>query len=205
MTRLKRGDKLVIATHNPGKVWEIGQLLEPFGVSCAAAGDLGVPEPEETGATFEENAQLKAAVSGFATGLPALADDSGIEVHDLDGAPGIYAARWAGPEKDFAVAMQRVQNELEEKGKADGPRRATFVCVLALMMPGENPVAFEGRVAGRVIWPPRGNNGFGYDPMFIPDGYDLTWGEMEPAQKYAMSHRAVAFEKFKAAILSNDG
>ncbi|MDX2263967.1 MAG: RdgB/HAM1 family non-canonical purine NTP pyrophosphatase [Hyphomicrobiales bacterium] len=198
---LKRGDTLVIATHNPGKVWEIGQLMEPFGVKCVAAGDLGVPEPEETGATFAENAQLKAAVSGFATGLPALADDSGIEVHDLDGAPGIYAARWAGPGKDFTVAMQRVQDELTAKGLENGPRRATFVCVLAYMAPGENTVTFEGRVEGRLTWPPKGANGFGYDPMFIPDGYDETWGEMQPAKKYAMSHRAVAFAKFKAAVL----
>lgn len=205
MTRLKSGDTLVLATHNPGKVWEFQALFDPFGVKLIAAGDLGVPEPEETGATFEENAQLKAAVSGFATGLPALADDSGIEVEDLGGDPGIYAARWAGPTRDFSIAMQRVQTELESKGKADGPRRATFVCVLAFMTPGENTVAFEGRVPGRLTWPPRGGNGFGYDPMFIPDGYDLTWGEMEPAQKYAMSHRAVAFAKFKAAILGNDG
>ncbi len=200
-SRLKSGDQIVLATHNPGKVWEIQKLFDPFGVKLTAAGDLGVPEPEETGATFAENAQLKAVISAFASGMSALADDSGIEVEDLDGAPGIYSARWAGEGRDFSVAMQRVEDELKAKGVADGARRAIFVCVLCFVEPGQDPMCFEGRVPGRLVWPPRGKNGFGYDPMFVPDGHDLTWGEMEPADKYAMSHRAVAFAKFKAALL----
>ncbi len=202
--RLNSGDHLVVATHNPGKVWEFQKLFDPFGVKLIAAGDLGVPEPEETGATFHENAQLKAVISAVASGMRALADDSGIEVEALDGAPGVYSARWAGEGRDFTVAMERVENALKAKGAADGPRRAVFVCVLCFVEPGEDPLCFEGRVPGRLVWPPRGANGFGYDPMFAPDGCDQTWGEMEPSQKYSMSHRAVAFAKFRTAILKHD-
>lgn len=202
--RLKRGDSLVVATHNKGKLWEIQQLLNPYGVTAVAAGDLGAPEPEETGETFEENAQLKALIAAFATGQFALADDSGLSVEALGGAPGIYSARWAGEERDFRIAMQRVEDELQAKGAREpSQRRAEFICVLCLANPVGSVQFFEGRVPGRLIWPPRGTNGFGYDPIFVPDGYEQTFGEMEPAQKYELSHRARAFDAFKAAIIQS--
>jgi XTP/dITP diphosphohydrolase len=198
---LKRGDSLVIATHNPGKLWEIQRLLDPYGVKALAAGDLGVPEPEETGSTFEENARLKAELCSSATGRMALADDSGLAVEALDGAPGIYSARWAGEGRDFSRAMERVERELEEKGAiAPERRRASFVCVLCLANLAGSVQFFEGRVAGHVIWPPRGENGFGYDAMFQPLGHDVSFGEMDPAAKHAMSHRADAFAKLVAAV-----
>lgn len=200
---LKSGDSLIIATHNRGKLWEFQQLLDPHGIEALSAADFGVPEPEETGETFEANAQLKAVISAFATNRPALADDSGLAVDALGGEPGIYSARWAGDSRDFNIAMQRVQRELEAKG-AERPeqRRAAFICVLCLATPVGSVQFFEGRVPGRVIWPPRGTNGFGYDPMFVPDGYDLTFGEMEPAQKYELSHRARAFDAFRGAVIT---
>jgi XTP/dITP diphosphohydrolase len=186
----------VIASHNPGKVREIAELLAPHGLSVVSASDLGLPEPEETGASFEANARLKALAAAAGADLPALADDSGLAVAALDGRPGIHSARWAGPARDFATAMVRVEETLA--GKSD--RRAHFVCVLALAWPDGRCETFEGRVDGRLVWPPRGDRGFGYDPIFLPDGHDLTFGQMDPAKKHAISHRARAFEKFLAAL-----
>ena len=184
------GARLVIASHNPGKVEEIVALLAPFAVETIAAGSLRIPEPEETGDSFEANAALKAKAAAEASGLPALADDSGLVVPALGGAPGIYSARWAGPAKDFQVAMERVHREL---GNQD--RSAKFVAVLALTWPGGNTELFRGEVEGSLTWPPRGNRGFGYDPMFIPRGATLTFGEIDPAEKHRISHRARAFAK----------
>jgi XTP/dITP diphosphohydrolase len=167
-----------------------------------SAGDLGVPEPEETGETFEENARLKAVVSTFATGLPALADDSGLEVEGLDGAPGVYSARWAGDHRDFGAAMARLEKELGDKGAlGGGAPRANFTCVLCLATPDGEAELFEGKVFGHLSFPPKGSNGFGYDPIFVADGQTLTFGEMEPQVKHAMSHRAVAFAKFAESCL----
>ena len=192
------GRKLVLASHNAGKVREIAELLSHSGVKVVGAAELNLPEPEETGATFAENAKLKAEAAAKASGLPALADDSGLCAVALDGAPGIHSARWAGPEKNFAIAMQRVEKELKEKGASDA--RAYFICALALAIPGQATEIFEGRVDGRLTFPPRGDNGFGYDPIFAADGETLTFGEMEPAKKHAISHRARAFEKFARAL-----
>ena len=190
------GQKLVIATHNPGKVREIGDLLRPLGLETVSAGDLGLPEPEETGSTLTENAILKAKAAALASGLPALADDSGVTVAALNGAPGIYSARWAGPDKDFNLAMQRVNDELGDSKD----RSAAFVCVLTLAWPDGETQSFEGRIDGEVIWPPRGTKGFGYDPIFIAEGHDISFAEMEPAEKHRISHRARAFEKLVAAL-----
>ena len=184
------GDRLVIASHNQGKVEEIAALLAPFAVSTVSAAALGIPEPEETGDSFEANAALKARAAAEASGLPALADDSGLVVPALGGAPGIYSSRWAGPSKDFGSAMQRVQREL---GGRD--RKGVFVAVLALAWPDGHIELFRGEVAGRLVWPPRGNRGFGYDPIFVPEGGVETFGEMEPPEKHKISHRAVAFAK----------
>jgi len=192
-----RGQKLVLATHNKGKLREIEELLAPFGIKVVGAGALGLPEPEETGTTFEENAALKARAAAAASGLPALADDSGLAVAALDGAPGVYSARWAGPTKDFDLAMRLVEERLD----GDDDRNAHFVAVLALAWPDGRVETFRGEAHGTLIWPPRGNKGFGYDPMFLPHGSNLTFGEMEPAAKHAISHRAVAFEKFRTACL----
>lgn len=186
--------KLVIASHNPDKVREIAGLLAPHALSVVSAAELGLPEPEETGATFAENAVLKGIAAATATGLPALADDSGIAVTALDGQPGIYSARWAGPGKDFAVAMQRVEQELA--GAAD--RSATFICVLCLAWPDSRHETFEGRIAGTLVWPPRGDKGFGYDPMFVPEHHQQTFGEMGLAAKHGLSHRTRAFAKLLA-------
>jgi XTP/dITP diphosphohydrolase len=188
--------KLVIASHNEGKVAEIRELLAPHGVEVVSAGELGLEEPEETGATFTANALLKAHAAAEASDLPALADDSGLAVPALGGAPGIHSARWAGPRRDFNAAMARLEREMA--GHSD--RRAAFVCVLAYALPGGEARCFEGRVAGRLSFPPRGDNGFGYDPVFVPEGRDMTFGEMEPAEKTAMSHRARAFKKLLAAF-----
>jgi XTP/dITP diphosphohydrolase len=192
--RLPAGERLVIASHNPGKIAELDELMAPFGVSTVGAGALGLPEPEETGATFEANAALKARAGAQASGLLALADDSGLVVPALGGAPGIYSARWAGLPKDFRLAMERVQRELAARD-----RRAHFVAVLALAWPNGEAATWRGEAHGRLVWPPRGEHGFGYDPMFIPDGYDLTFGEMDPALKHQISHRARAFAKLVAA------
>ena len=192
-------EKLVIASHNEGKVREIADLLAPFGVDVVSARTLALPEPEETGKTFEANAVLKARAAADASGLPALSDDSGLAVTALGGAPGIYSARWAGPDKDFSLAMSRVHEELA--GKDD--RRAAFFCALCLAWPKGDHVVFEGRIDGRVVWPPRGNRGFGYDPIFIAEDHDITFGEMEPEAKHALSHRARAFEKLVAAVFAD--
>ncbi len=202
---LKRGDCLVIATHNRGKLFEFEQLFAPHGISIRSAADLGVPEPDETGESFHENAQLKAMVSAFATGMPALADDSGLEVEALGGAPGIYSARWAGETRDFSAAMARVERELAEKG-ATSPeqRRANFACVLCLASPEGEVSFYEGKVFGHLVWPPRGTHGFGYDPMFVPEGYDVTFGEMEPALKHTLTHRAKAFAALREALFADD-
>jgi XTP/dITP diphosphohydrolase len=184
------GHRLVIASHNPGKIEEIAALLAPFAVETIAAGALGIPEPEETGDSFEANAALKARAAAEASGLPALADDSGLVVPALDGAPGIYSARWAGPAKDFRVAMARVHRELGDKD-----RSARFVAVLAFAFPGDREELFRGEVEGSLTWPPRGDRGFGYDPIFIPQGATLTFGEIDPVEKHRISHRARAFAK----------
>jgi XTP/dITP diphosphohydrolase len=184
------GHRLVIASHNPGKVEEIAALLAPFAVETIPAGALGIPEPEETGDSFEANAALKARAAAEASGQPALADDSGLVVPALGGAPGIYSARWAGPAKDFQVAMERVHRELGDKD-----RSARFVAVLALALPGDREELFRGEVEGSLTWPPRGDRGFGYDPIFIPQGATLTFGEIDPVEKHRISHRAHAFAK----------
>lgn len=195
MSRRLEPGRLVLATHNPGKVREIGDLLRPFGMDVVAAGDLGLPEPEETGTTFRANAELKALAAATASGLPALADDSGLCVDALDGAPGVYSARWAGEDKDFAVAMERVHRAMA----FGSPDTAYFVCALSLAWPDGAVETFEGRVDGRLVWPPRGDKGFGYDPMFVAEHMDETFGEIDPAAKHAMSHRAHAFEQLVAA------
>lgn len=201
---LEDGDKLVVASHNPGKVWEIKQLIAPYGLDAVSAGELDLPEPEETETTFSGNAQLKALAAARGANLPALADDSGLEVDVLDGAPGIYSARWAGPGKDFAIAMGRVREEVEaKKGWRKGGPKANFICALCLAWPDGTTEVFEGRVFGRLVKEPRGGNGFGYDPMFVPDGHDMTFAEMEPDDKHAMSHRAAAFAMFEEACLDH--
>jgi XTP/dITP diphosphohydrolase len=192
------GGRLVIASHNPGKVGEIHDLLAPYGAEVVSAGELGLPEPEETGETFEANALLKAHAAAAAAGLPALADDSGLAVAALGGAPGIYSARWAGPGKDFAAAMQRVERELGETPD----RRAEFVCALVLAWPDGHAETVRGTVTGTLVRPPRGEHGFGYDPMFVPDGHTRTFGEMAPEEKHAISHRADAFGKLVAACFA---
>ena len=194
MPRPFTDDRLVIASHNQGKVEEISALLMPFRIAALAGASLGIPEPEETGDSFEANAALKAGAAAQASGLPALADDSGLVVPALGGAPGIYSARWAGPTKDFRIAMERVHRELDEQD-----RSALFVAVLALAWPDGDLELFRGEVAGALVWPPRGERGFGYDPMFVPEGRTETFGETEPAQKHRISHRARAFAKLVEA------
>ncbi len=232
--RLERGTRLVVASHNPGKAWEIHQLLAPHGLDAVSAGDLGLTEPEETEPAFAGNARLKALAAAQASGLPALGDDSGLEVDALSGAPGIFSARWAGPARDFSIAMQRVHDELaarnawprperpehmdersglrslplagtdigSNKIKSAPPPRANFIAVMCLAWPDGETAFFEGRVFGHLVWPPRGGNGFGYDPMFLADGETQTFGEMAPARKYAMSHRTRAFKLFMESCLA---
>lgn len=196
-------DRLVIASHNPGKVREIADLLTPYGVEVMSAGDLGLPEPEETGSSFVENAELKARAAAEGAGLPALADDSGLAVSALDGAPGIYSARWAGPGKDFAAAMERVEQELRKaNGGEQGDRSAAFVCALCLAWPDGQVRSFEGCVQGTLVYPPQGTHGFGYDPIFLPEGEQETFGEMEAERKHAMSHRARAFRQLVAEVFA---
>ena len=180
--------KIILATHNPGKIAEIGDLLPAYGVDIASANDYDLPEPEETGATFTENALLKARAAAQATGLPAIADDSGLCVNALNGRPGIYSARWAGPEKDFDKAMRAVRDELN--GADDWS--ASFFAVIALCWPNKICEIFEGHCEGRIVWPPRGAQGFGYDPMFLPAGDERTFGEMGADEKHAVSHRGKA-------------
>ncbi|MAU41354.1 MAG: non-canonical purine NTP pyrophosphatase, RdgB/HAM1 family [Kordiimonas sp.] len=204
MTRLFREKKLVVASHNAGKVREISALMQPFGVETVSAGDLGLPEPDETGTTFIANAELKARAAAMAAGVPALSDDSGLVVPALDGQPGIYSARWAVDpatgQRDFTYGMEKLHRALEEKGAVD--RRAYFVCALSLAWPDGHVESFEGRVWGELVWPIRGTRGFGYDPQFQADGYDITFGEMDPAEKHSISHRAVAFHQLIEACFA---
>tara|TARA_R110002072_G_scaffold2476_5_gene20568 strand:- start:1639 stop:2235 length:597 start_codon:yes stop_codon:yes gene_type:complete len=187
---MKSATNWVLATHNSGKIKEIGALLKPYGITLRSAADFGLPEPEETEPTFAGNAALKAQAACDATGLPALADDSGLAVAALGGAPGIHSARWAGEPRDFDRAMGRVHTELADCGSAD--RRAAFVCTLALVEPGGAPRYYEGRVEGEIVWPPRGHGGFGYDPIFVPEGETRTFAQMSMDEKKAMSHRGRA-------------
>src|SRR3954470_16554095 len=198
--RIGAGELLVVASHNAGKVVEIEALLKPFGVLTIGASALGLPEPEETGATFEENAALKARAAAEKSGLVSLSDDSGLVVPALGGAPGIYSARWAGPGRDFFRAMERVQRELDAKDVGDGDRSAHFVAVLALAWPDGEIATFRGEVHGRLTWPPSGDRGFGYDPIFVPDGYAMSFGEIDPDKKHRISHRARAFERLVQEI-----
>jgi XTP/dITP diphosphohydrolase len=202
--------RLVIATHNPGKLEEMRELLMPFGIDTVSAGELGLPEPAENGTTFKENARLKAHAAATACGLPAFADDSGLAVDALGGEPGIYSARWAGPDKDFETAMQAVEERLRKRrAHAPSQRKAQFVCALCLAWPDRHVEEFEATVHGTLVWPPRGENGFGYDPMFLPDGHALTFGEMTNLEKHGLppagkglSHRARAFLKLAEACLA---
>jgi XTP/dITP diphosphohydrolase len=199
---LRRGMRLVIASHNEGKVREIADLLALFGVETVSAGKLGLPEPEETGASFAENARLKAMAAAQTSGVPALADDSGLEVRALAGEPGIHSARWGGAARDFGLAMERVHRELEAADAKDWS--ANFTCALALAAPDGKCEVFEGKVFGTITWPPRGTRGFGYDPIFVPEGYKQTFGEMEPSLKDSISHRARAFERLMLAAYDDD-
>jgi XTP/dITP diphosphohydrolase len=209
MRSLRAGEKLVVATHNAGKASEFAALFAPYGVETVSAGSLGLAAPKETGTTFEENAVIKARAAAAAAGLPALSDDSGIVVDALDGAPGVYSADWAGPGGNFAVAMQAVEDGLRKAGAVTpAERTARFVAVLCLAFPGGGHETFRGEVEGTLVWPPRGTNGFGYDPMFVPQGYEQTFGEMPNDAKQgwshgdgALSHRARAFAAFAAARL----
>lgn len=194
--------RLVIASHNAGKVREIGALLAPYGIETVSAAALDLPEPVETGTTFIANAELKALQAADLSGLPALADDSGLCVTALGDEPGIFSARWAemgDGSRDFAEAMRRVEARLQEAGP-EAPRDAHFICALTLAWPDGHSESFEGRVDGALVWPPRGENGFGYDAMFMPNGDEQTFGEMDPEAKHAMSHRADAFRKLVAAV-----
>jgi XTP/dITP diphosphohydrolase len=201
--------KLIIATHNPGKLVEMRELLAPYGVEAVSAGELGLSEPEETGTTFRANARIKAEAAAKAAGLPAFADDSGLTVDALGGEPGIYSARWAGPDKNFHRAMETIEQKLRERGATMPERRkAQFVSALCVAWPDGHVEEFEARVAGTLVWPPRGERGFGYDPMFLPDGHARTFGEMDSEEKHGLpprgkglSHRARAFVKLAEACL----
>lgn len=201
---------LLVASHNQGKIAEFRDLLGPLGFEVVSAADKGLPEPEETGSTFEENAQIKSLAAARATGLVALSDDSGLAVDALGGAPGIHSARWAGPDKDFAMAMRQIEEKLQATGAVRPDQRsARFVAVLSLARPNGTTTEFRGEVEGTLVWPPRGTAGFGYDPMFLPDGFDRTFGEMTaqekhgwtPGQETALSHRARAFKLFARKAL----
>ncbi len=202
MTRKLQPGRLVIASHNEGKVREIRALLEPYGIEPISAGSLGLPEPEETGTTFVDNAELKALASAEASGIVALSDDSGLCVDALGGDPGIYTARWGertDGTRDFAAGMQRVETELAAKGPG-APRTAHFICALSLAWPDGHVESFEGRIDGSLVWPPRGDLGHGYDPVFVADGHSETFGEMDQDEKNAISHRAHAFRQLVAAL-----
>jgi XTP/dITP diphosphohydrolase len=199
MVRKLTGQRLVVASHNPGKVREIAELIAPWKLQAVSVGELGLPEPDETEPTFIGNALLKARAAAHGAQLPALADDSGLCVEALDGAPGIFSARWAGPTRDFSLAMEEVNRRMQASGRSS--RAAWFICALAIAWPDGVEASFEGRIDGTLVWPPRGTRGFGYDPMFVPEGHSLTFGEMEPAAKHAMSHRAHAFSQFVEACL----
>jgi XTP/dITP diphosphohydrolase len=201
--------ELVIATHNPGKLAELRELLAPFGIKAASAGELGLPEPSETGTSFRDNARIKAMAAAAAARRAAFADDSGLVVDALDGAPGIQSARWAGPDKDFDTAMRRIENELAARGALrPDQRKAHFICALCVAWPDGHVEDFEGRIDGTLVWPPRGHKGFGYDPIFLPDGHARTFGEMTSEEKHGLppagaglSHRARAFLKLAEACL----
>jgi XTP/dITP diphosphohydrolase len=202
--------KIVVASHNKGKLSEINELIEPYGFEARSAAEYGLPEPEETGTTFEQNAYIKAFAAASATGLPALSDDSGLEIDALDGAPGVYTADWAetGNGRDFDMAMRKTEEKLAALGAVSpDARTGRFVSVLCLTWPDGHAEYFRGDVEGHLVWPPRGDKGFGYDPMFQPEGSDVTFGEMEAHEKHGtsvpLSHRARAFEKFKQAMLDN--
>jgi len=198
MPRRFPGGKLVLASHNQGKLREIRELLAPFSAEVISAGDLGLPEPEETGLSFVANAELKALAAAMGAQMIALSDDSGLAVDALNGAPGVYSARWAGPEKDFGLAMRKIQTAM-----GDNPvKTARFICALTLAWPDGHCETVEGKVEGTLTFPPRGTHGFGYDPIFVPDGFDITFGQMDPAKKHQMSHRADAFRKLVAASFS---
>ena len=199
MARFFKGGKLIIASHNLGKVLEIKKLLLPFSTDVISAGDLNLPEPVENGQTFKDNAKIKAQAAALASGLPALADDSGLCVHKLNDEPGIYSARWAGPDKNFDLAMRKVQ----EKLKKFDDKSAHFTCALALCWPDGHTKIFEGKVFGNLIWPPRGKKGFGYDPIFIANDMSLSFAEMQPEAKHAISHRAQAFKKMMKACFKS--
>jgi XTP/dITP diphosphohydrolase len=211
MPRKLASGTIVVASHNAGKLREILNFLSPFGIDVKSADELRLPEPKETGATFAENAVLKARAAAQASGLPALADDSGLAVMALNGEPGIYSARWAGRNRDFSIAMQKVEDKLQAAGAVKPEqRRARFVCVLALASPDGHVDTFTGRVDGTLVWPPRGEQGFGYDPIFLPDGHSRTFGEMDAEEKHgwrpggeieALSHRARAFQLFARQCL----
>ncbi len=198
------GGEILIATHNRGKVREFDQLLSPFGIGVISAADRGGEPPEETGTTFAQNALIKARAASASTSLPVIADDSGLCVAALDGAPGVYSARWAGETGDFGLAMEKVWQELRARypGKSltGALAGACFVCALALLIPGQEARLFEGRVRGRLVWPPRGNKGFGYDPIFAPEGRSQTFGEMLPEQKHSLSHRVRALNALMVAV-----
>jgi XTP/dITP diphosphohydrolase len=201
VTRRLGPGQLVIASHNEGKAREIADLLGPYGIEPVSAAELDLPEPEEIGNTFVDNADLKARLAADLSGLPALADDSGLCVDALEGRPGIFSARWAGEDRDFGIAMERVHEALLAQGPEAG-RNARFVCALAVAWPQDGQCeSFEGRVDGLIVWPPRGDKGFGYDPIFQPIGHDLTFGEMDPEEKHRISHRADAFRKLVAALI----
>lgn len=198
MPRRFPGGKLILASHNQGKVREIRELLAPYNAEVISAGELGLPEPEETGLSFVANAELKSLAAAMGAQMIAISDDSGLAVDALNGAPGIYSARWAGPEKDFGLAMRKIQNAM-----GDSPvKTARFICALSLAWPDGHCETVEGKVEGTLTFPPRGEHGFGYDPIFIPDGFDITFGEMDPARKHEMSHRADAFRKLVAACFA---
>jgi XTP/dITP diphosphohydrolase len=202
--------RLVIATHNAGKLTEMRELLMPYGIEAVSAGELGLAEPEETGTSFRANARIKAKAAAATSGLPAFADDSGLTVDTLDGEPGIYSARWAGPDKNFRHAMQAIENKLRERGAREpGRRGAHFVSALCVAWPDGHVEEFEATVNGTLVWPPRGDKGFGYDPMFLPDGHSRTFGEMPSEEKHGLpprgkglSHRARAFLKLAEACLA---
>jgi len=199
MPRRLDAPRLIVASHNPGKVVEIRALLEPYGIDAISAAEMNLPEPEETGDSFVANAEIKARSAAEAAGEPALADDSGLVVPALDGAPGIYSARWAGPDKDFSVAMARIERELGDHSPAD----AHFVCALTLCWPDGHCETFEGTVHGHLTFPPRGDRGFGYDPIFVPSDHTTTFGEIDPTEKDLISHRADAFRQLVAACLGS--
>jgi len=194
---------VVVATHNPGKLGEIGALLAPHGIHVRSAAEMGLPSPDETGSTFQDNARLKAVAAAIASGRPAVADDSGLAVDALDGEPGVHSARWAGPDRDFTHAMREVEEQLAARGATTPDRRrARFVAVVCFATPDGKSDVYRGEVAGTLVWPPRGEGGFGYDPIFLPDGCDRTFGEMAASEKQALSHRARAIAAFAAARLA---